>query len=82
MNFERGRDPKETMEIGIHKKYEKVLNDVGYTYYGRILDPDNWEEIEIYIEKKMEWPRGTVTISKLEGKNGVHIHVKAKKIGL
>lgn len=85
MKFERHKDPRETMEIGITEKYKEVLNKMAMMFYGKLPEPYFFEDAEVFIEKSMEWPRGAVSISELEEKNGIQITVSKfhlKKLGI
>lgn len=81
MRFERGKDPKTQMGIGIIEKYRGVLNEIGKKYSTVILlGGEVWEDIEKEIEREMDWERGTVKITRLKDKNGVSIAVTNKEV--
>ena len=81
MNFERGKDLKTQMGIGIIEKYRKVLNEVAQKYSQVVMDGEEiWRTMELEIEQKMEWERGTIRITRLKDQYGINIAVTNKEV--
>lgn len=85
MDFERGQPISDALRIGIKEKYEKALNAMALKYYERMPDPELFEEVEIFIETAMGWPRGVVIIENLKDRHGFRVKVSKghlKKLGV
>ena len=56
MNFERGKDPKESLDIGIRKTIREILEKWVDAYGFNVSDPPILENFKKYLEERFGIP--------------------------
>jgi hypothetical protein len=56
MRFERGKDPKESLELGMMAKVKKYAPDVLAMYQFELVNEETLEQIKAHLEKVLGFP--------------------------